>query len=125
MGLDHVSAEITGHFRRIVRAVISDNIEIVKFFGIIHIIQILNDIPDDLFFIMSRNKHQKTGFRIMILVILLCFFKSKEAYHNLIDHDKGQEKAAYPRQRLQEYPDKSHLRLLLIRGTGPAHTQNT
>ena len=74
---------------------------------------------------MGRHKHQEPGFRIMVSIVFLRFFKSKEAYHNLIDHDKSQKKAANTRQRLQENPDKRHLRLLLIRGTGPAHTQNT
>ena len=124
--LDHLRAEVPGDLRRVVRAVVGDDVKVVQFFGIIHIVQVPDDIPDHLFLVMGRDQHQKPGLRVMILVVLLRFSETEKADHDLVDHDEGQVEPAYARYRLQEYPEQFQFLLPPHEGARPlrSHKHN-
>ena len=121
-GLDYLRAEIPRGLRGVVGAVVRDDIKIVQFFGIIHALQIPDDIPDDFFLVMGRYQHQEPGFRVVVLIVFALLPKAEKADHNLINHQERQKRAGETRSDLQNEPDQVHFVLPPKRGLSPVRS---
>ena len=118
---DHVGAQSPGHFRRPVRTVVRDHIKIVQFPGIIHILQIPDNISDDLLLIMGGNQHQEAGFRIIVRIILCLLPEAKKTHYHLVDHGAHQQHPGYSGDHFQDRFEKRHgCSILLRRGARPS-----
>lgn len=84
MGFNHLCAQGTRTLRRAVRAIIGNDIKIIKFTGIIHPLKVFDNIANNLFLVMRRHQHQEAALGRMIGIILRPSPKAQNCQHHLI-----------------------------------------
>ena len=101
VGLDHLRPGRPGHLGGAVGAVVGNDVKIIQLPGIIHPVEVVDDIPDHPFLVVCRNQHQETALGIMILVILRLLPETEHRQIQLVRQHDGQPQPAQRGQRLQ------------------------
>ena len=107
-GLNHPGAGRPGHLRRTVRAVVRDDVIVVQFSRIIHLLEIADDIPNHPLLVVRGNQHQKAGLGIMIRIILRLLSEAEQPDTDLIEHGYHQQQPREARNGLQNHPKRLH-----------------
>ena len=100
-GFDHLRPGCPGHLRGTVGAIIGNDVKIIQLPGIIHPVEVVDDIPDDPLLVVGRNQHQEAALGIMILVILRLLPETEHRQIQLVRQHDGQPQPAQRGQRFQ------------------------
>ena len=91
-----------------VRAVVRDDVIVVQFSRIIHLLEIADDIPNHPLLVVRGNQHQKAGLGIMIRIILRLLSEAEQPDTDLIEHGYHQQQPREARNGLQNHPKRLH-----------------
>ena len=103
----HMGAQASCHLGGAVGAVVRDNVKIIQLGRIVHGLQIADHVADNLFLIMGGHQHQKTGFRLVLLIIPGIPLKTENCQVQLINQHHRQPDAAHNQAALHD--DLKHL----------------
>ncbi len=78
-----------GNFRRVVGAIVGQNVVVKQMTGILHLFHIANDTLDHALFIVGRNEHQKPHLGVKRSVVFGFLSKAKQTDDELKEQRNG------------------------------------
>ena len=90
VAFQHVGPHAARHFHGPVRAIIGKDIKVIQLARIFHVLQVVDDIRNDRFLVVSGHKHQKAHLRIVILIVFGIALEAKEADAQLVEQHQYQ-----------------------------------
>ena len=85
VAFQNVGAHAPGDLHGPVGTVVGQNIEIIQFPRILHMLQVIDDIRDHRLLVVGGNQHQKAQLRIVVLIIFGIALEAKEADDQLVE----------------------------------------
>ena len=94
---------------RVISAIIGNNVKVIQFSRIIHLLKVFNNISDNRLLVVGRHKDKEPALRIMRRIISGITLKAKNRQKHLINQHEHQPCAQDGRNALQNVPQRHHV----------------